>query len=1051
MLVVGANTLVKAVRDAVFLSQFGVTELSVLSIVLAAAMGFFVGAYLRVSQGASRERLISSTYGLIVVVLLALGVAIEAGVGPGWVPWALYVASSLFGLFIVMQAWMLIGDLFDLREAKRLFGVIGAGAIVGGAAGGGLARGLAGWVGPGALLFVAGVMLIGAMATSRAAWVAGRPEPAPRPAQPSSPRERRESSADLSSPQSSWKTTLETPLVRAIALGALLATVAATLLDWQVKAIAKLTFAGDQAAMVAFFGSLLAYLSIVSLVLQLTCTSWFLRRFGVGAGRAAMPVVLLVGSVLILVHGVLPWSLLAAAAGARVAEGGLRFALEKSSSELTWLPVHVLVRERAKTFVDTVVDRLGTGVAGVTWLVLVAFGLDQPDTLHWVGLVVAGFILLRIALLPTTHRAYVDALRATLARREFDLDNLGMGLGQAEFRRTVETALATGDAGQIRFALYLLSNTEDEIPGLSSALAHEDSAIRLETLALLSRRGAAEQRGAVLELVSDADLEVRERAVRFLRETAPPDGDDAIAASLSRSDQPELRFVGEIVEIGEEPSSDQLERLSAILDDAEPEDRRAMLRLVGAAPPAVARELLGPLLESDDDALVELALAAAGRAQVDALVPQMAKLLMRPRLRTKVVDALSAMRGDALEGLLELLPRRDVPIAARRAIIRLAGASREKALAARLVPYLNADEPDLAHAALRAVVRLRTTAQAEVPTDTVRPLLMEEARALHRDLLFLDRGSWPRARSPKEGEGLLERSVREATDSRVDRVFALLKLLFRPRDIQSVDRGVRSPVRRTRASSLELLDNLLSGELKGALLTALDDVDSERHGVDSRRALSMGIESRQDVLSRLMGGRPRWLASAAAWAAGVEGAAGLQDALRETAQSHDAPEVQAVARRALNHLENGAPMEATKELTIVEKVLKLQSVDVLERVTTEDLAFVAQIAEEIEVDEGAALYEDGDHPDALYIVIDGSVQLRSEGEEIGVIGAGEAFGSWALLDDSPRIATAAATSKARLLKVDRDEFTELLADRVEIVQAVFKAMVERIRSLASLV
>jgi len=1038
VLVVGANTLVKAVRDAVFLSRFGVTELSVLSILLAAGMGFFVGGYLRVSRGVSRERLVTATNGVIVATLVGVGAAIEGGVGAGWIPWVLYVASSLFGLFMVMQAWLLVGDVFDLREAKRLFGVIGAGAIVGGAAGGGLARALAGSVGPGVLLFLAGAMLVGAVATSRAAWAARRPEP------PSDAR-----TSTLPRAEETWKVTLQTPLVRAIAAGSLLATVAATLLDWQVKAIAKHTFAGDPQALVAFFGSLLAYVSIISLALQLVCTGWFLRKFGVGIGRAAMPLALLVGGILVTLHGVLPWSLFAAAAGARVAEGGLRFAIDKSSSELTWLPVPGPVRERAKTFVDTVIDRFGTGVAGVTWLVVAALGFDAPDRIHWVGLLVAGFILVRIALLPQTHRAYVDALRSTLARRELDLDSLSMGLGQAELRRTMETALATGEAGKIRFALYLLSSLEGEPPNLSPALAHDDSAIRLETLAALARIGAPGQRATVAELLSDPDPEVREAAVRLLRKTAPVGGADPIAQTLSTSDAPEKRFAAEIITMS--ASASPVAALSRLLEAAEPEARRSMLRLSSAAPPDVAQALLEPLLESDDDELVELAIAAAGRAQIGALVPQMAKLLRRPRLRTKVVDALSAMHGHALEELIELLPQKDIPLPARRAIIRLAGASREASLASRLVPWLGADEPDLAHAALRAVVRLRTTARAEVAPSTVRPLLMAEAKALHRDLLFLDRGAWPRARQPQDGEGLLEQSVREATDARVDRIFAWLKLLFPPKDIQSVDRGIRSPVRRTRAGSLELLDNLLSGDLKPLLLTALEDAESNRYVLDSRRALSMRAESRNAVLARLLSGRERWLSSAAAWTAGVEGARGLSDALRGVAESQDASDVQAVAHRAINHLESGAPMEATQELTIVEKVLKLQSVDVLERVTTEDLAFVAQIAEEIEVEADTTLYADGDHPDALYIVIEGAVKLLSEGEEIGEIGAGEAFGSWALLDESPRIASATTVGKTRLLKVDRDEFTELLADRVEIVQAVFKAMVERIRNLASLV
>ena len=62
-------------------------------------------------------------------------------------------------------------------------------------------------------------------------------------------------------------------------------------------------------------------------------------------------------------------------------------------------------------------------------------------------------------------------------------------------------------------------------------------------------------------------------------------------------------------------------------------------------------------------------------------------------------------------------------------------------------------------------------------------------------------------------------------------------------------------------------------------------------------------------------------------------------------------------------------------------------------------------------------------------------------------GAREAFGTWALLDDEPRVATATVDEDARLLRVDRDDFMELLADHSEITQGVFKTIVGRMRGL----
>ena len=137
-------------------------------------------------------------------------------------------------------------------------------------------------------------------------------------------------------------------------------------------------------------------------------------------------------------------------------------------------------------------------------------------------------------------------------------------------------------------------------------------------------------------------------------------------------------------------------------------------------------------------------------------------------------------------------------------------------------------------------------------------------------------------------------------------------------------------------------------------------------------------------------------------------------------------------------------------MSVVEKALKLRTVDVLARVSSEELAYIADIAEEIDLLPETPIYAHGDAPDALYVVVSGTVRLHQDGEEIGLLGTGEAFGSWALFDEAPRVASAVAAGPVTALKVDREEFLELLGDRVDLVRAIFKAMVERIRSLAEL-
>jgi CRP-like cAMP-binding protein len=134
-------------------------------------------------------------------------------------------------------------------------------------------------------------------------------------------------------------------------------------------------------------------------------------------------------------------------------------------------------------------------------------------------------------------------------------------------------------------------------------------------------------------------------------------------------------------------------------------------------------------------------------------------------------------------------------------------------------------------------------------------------------------------------------------------------------------------------------------------------------------------------------------------------------------------------------------------LTVVEKVIFLQAVDIFEHIRTRDIAHLAAIAEQIEYDEGDVLYAAGDRADAMYVVMEGEVRLERDGSSLMTANPREAFGVWALFDEEMRVATALSTKRSEVLKIDRDDFFDLLADHVQITQGILKSIVRRLRSL----
>ena len=106
-------------------------------------------------------------------------------------------------------------------------------------------------------------------------------------------------------------------------------------------------------------------------------------------------------------------------------------------------------------------------------------------------------------------------------------------------------------------------------------------------------------------------------------------------------------------------------------------------------------------------------------------------------------------------------------------------------------------------------------------------------------------------------------------------------------------------------------------------------------------------------------------------------------------------------------------MPTEKNLTTIEKVIFLKSVDIFEHATVEQLGRIAGLVEEVHFEAGQIIYKEGDPGDALYVVLSGQVVLEKNGSTLRELKEKEAFGTLEVLDFHPRAATAKAIDQVR--------------------------------------
>ncbi len=136
-------------------------------------------------------------------------------------------------------------------------------------------------------------------------------------------------------------------------------------------------------------------------------------------------------------------------------------------------------------------------------------------------------------------------------------------------------------------------------------------------------------------------------------------------------------------------------------------------------------------------------------------------------------------------------------------------------------------------------------------------------------------------------------------------------------------------------------------------------------------------------------------------------------------------------------------------LSTIEKLLFLKEIELFQSLSHEDLAQVAQIAIEVEAERNETIIVEGDLGDSLYLILQGRVQIHKDNQPLAVLGEKEPIGEMGILDSAPRSASVTAMDDLRMLKIDREDFHELMADRLEIAQGVIKVLLTRLRRLSA--
>jgi|GEM_PF-204767 len=850
------HTLLETARDALFLAKIPATHLPwmyLIIVVIALAL-----SQLRVARADSKGGVAGS-------LLVAAG--ITAGFWallPTRDPstralYALYVWTGLFASWAMVQFWTLLGRIHTMTQAKRLYGFIGAGAVIGAVLGAVLAR-AAMMLSPRSSILVAAVIFAFAAIPCMMVTL---PDDGGSSAREDAKRRSREDGSDERPLRASMELLWENAFARRVLGIVLVSTITVTVADYLFKSQLASSYSNPR-DLGKYLSNFYAATNALAVVAQLVIAPWLFRRHGVQRALFVFPTLLLGAAGAVLATG----GRVPAAVAMKAIDGGLRYSIHKTSSELLLVPVPDGTRERIKPIVDLVGSRGGQALASVAILVLVATGTAQPMTL---GAIVLTATVLWLSFVVTIRVLYLDVFRETLRSGGLsgstDLPELDLGALETLF-----AGLNSSRDADVIAALELLAEQHRErlIPAL--ILYHPSRDVVLRALEIFTEMGRTDFVSIADRLNDHPDREVAAAALRARTAVSP---DRALLERRAADTCTQVAVTGLVALMarGWIEEADAERRIAEVLASKSWLSAAELARAVRSVAPrrgadeAIADRFDELLLQLDDlaDSLRDVRCdemeepSAARRAEPVSLGITHADV----RVRLEVARAMELRKNPRfLPVLVRMLRRHELRAAARAAIVGIPGAleALDEAMTSPKTPReIRLHLPRTiclfeATAAARVLLRhLVTEKGGGVRFKIIRGLVklrrmhpnitLDEApvrRAIDDTIAHAEElRAWVRALTGEHEEPpsslaaadplraahhLLVDLVHDKELHATQRLFLLLELTSDDR-FDDIWRGLRSRNAKARASSLELVDNLIPSPLRERILALVGDPD----------------------------------------------------------------------------------------------------------------------------------------------------------------------------------------------------------------------------------
>jgi len=852
--------IVKPTINSLFLSELTSDALP-LGYVLTAIMAI-IGSYFydKILEKHPLNKVIEGTIIGSVISLVIFGIALTFNIAGGFILYIPYVWVAIFGLLTASQFWILANLVYNVREAKRIFGFIGAGAIAGGIFGGYLTSILTTFLRTEVLLFVAAFLLSFCLPITKYIWktevvklntfqVSLRSDP---------------------KGESPFRLIKQSKLLSLIAIVIGLSVLVAKLVDYQYSDYAS-RLIEDQEELTSFFGFWFSTLSVISLLVQLFLTKRIVGTFGVGKSLLWLPSGIFIGSLLLLF---LPqiWVIIAI----KIIDGSLKQSVNKAATELLSIPIPIDIKKKTKTFTDVVVDSIATGLAGFI-LIFFVNGLNISST--YISLIIIALISVWLYFIYHLRIEYIisfkDLLDTSYVKKEKTVKKV---IAVTSIIDTVNKVLNNGTEGQILHMLQKTLEAKDErfFVAIKNLLIHESPRIRalaIENLYFLKTENLSFQ---IETMVNDRDQQVTTAAFRYLLKKYNNDAIDLFDKYLNRKDDTiaNAALIGLSLELRNHPllqnrfdlenriqlACQQSEEL--ISDEQKTNKIQAILEAIGNARVENFYHILNKQLHSKNQSIQNTAILSSAKTLDIAFVPVLIDFLGSKDTRKTAIDALFSYGEPINDILVKRIKEESIALEDAGHVIAVIEKFASQKAISSLKKLTDETEHSVKIEAIEALKRLKWKyPNLYVKDRYIVDKVLDECHLYQNTLSVIHSQIVIQYKKKDylnenieviEARNGLMQILEQRLDRQLQRIFRFLGIKYPPNDVEPILNIILNGKEEQRIHAIEFLDNILDNQLKKELIPIAESILVEAISEEKIKKLNLKMLSEAECYKTLL-------------------------------------------------------------------------------------------------------------------------------------------------------------------------------------------------------